>query len=204
MNIAIPRLREPIRGSQGRNADAQIRWDLQPICQQAAPGPSSLCSPRVQQATELVGAAGGKEVIGMKIVSASHVDHGLSQAQRDWLVSRFADRKAFFIESVELPSELGTVPCGLYGPMMGDSPVEESAAVYRKRGARSNESRLVNRPARPTKTVTVIAGPHDGLLCVMYTAFGGPLTPKEPGDYSITPSEQDESAAFWAVHALAV
>ena len=139
----------------------------------------------------------------MKIVKESHVDHGLSQAQVDWLVTRFADRKAFFIESVELPAELGTVPCGLYGPKMGDVAVGEGEVVYQRRGVRENESRMVKRPARPTSTVTVIAGPHEDLSCILYTAFGGPLTPKEPGDLSVTPSERDESVAFWAVHALA-
>lgn len=139
----------------------------------------------------------------MKIVSASHVDHGLSQAQVDWLVSRFADRKAFFIETVELPAELGTVPCGLYGPEMGDAPVGEGEVVYQRRGARENESRLVNRPVRPTNMITVIAGPHDGDSCVLYTAFGGPLAPKEPGDPTLKPEEREKSEHFWCAHALA-
>jgi hypothetical protein len=140
----------------------------------------------------------------MKIVSASHVDHGLSQAQVDWLVSRFADRKAFFIESVELPAELGTVPCGLYGPKMGDAPVGEGEVVYQRRGARENESRMVKLPMRPTRTVTVIAGPHEAEPCVLYTSFGGPLSPKEPGDPTLKPEEKDAAVAFWREHALAL
>ena len=140
----------------------------------------------------------------MKIIAASHVDHGLTQAQRDFLVEHFADRKAFFIEQVDLPPELGTVPCGLHGPKMGDAPVPESEVVYQRRGTRENESRLVRRPARQTKTVTVIAGPHEAESCVLYTAFGGPLSPKEPGDPTLKPEEKDAAKAFWREHALSV
>ena len=140
----------------------------------------------------------------MKIVKESHVDHGLSQAQVDWLVTRFADRKAFFIESVELPAELGTVPCGLYGPKMGDVAVAESEVVYQRRGARENESRMVKRPARPTQTVTVIAGPNGPDACVLYTSFGGPLAPKEATDPTLKPEEKAASEGFWREHALAV
>lgn len=139
----------------------------------------------------------------MKITSDSHVDHGLTQEQRDWLVNRFADRTAFFIESVTLPEELGTVPCGLYGPAAGDPVVAEADVLYQRRGPRQYDSRMVRRPSRPTKTVTVIAGPHADLPCVLYTAFGGALSPKEPGDASLADKDREESQRFWAQHALA-
>jgi hypothetical protein len=131
----------------------------------------------------------------------SHVDHGLSEPQIRYLLDRFADRTAFFLETIELPEDLGTAPCGLYGPLMGDPAVGDDEVENAVRGTRAWTSRLVDRPTRPTRKVTVIAGPHDGHACVLYTAFGGPATPQEPGD----PGCKDPvaSAAFWREHALA-
>lgn len=42
---------------------------------------------------------------------------------------------------------------------------------------------------------------QDQLNC--YTAFGGPLAPKEPGDPTLKPEERAKSEAFWREHALA-
>lgn len=112
----------------------------------------------------------------------SHVDHGLTEAQLHYLLDRFTTCNAFFLETITLPEDLGTVPCGLWGPAMGDGPISESSVDYARRGDRAWRSRLVDRPTRPTRQVTVIAGPHDGSPCVLFTAFGGPPTPQEPGD----------------------
>jgi hypothetical protein len=90
----------------------------------------------------------------------SHVDHGLTEAQLHYLLERFAKRDSFFIETITLPPELGTVPCGLYGPLMGDSAIREDAVTYARRGDRAWDSRLVGLPARQQHEVTVIAGPH--------------------------------------------
>jgi hypothetical protein len=38
--------------------------------------------------------------------------------------------------------------------------------------------------------------------CILYTAFGGPLTPKEPGDATLSGEERQESFKFWSQHAL--
>jgi hypothetical protein len=134
----------------------------------------------------------------MKRVKESHLDHGLTPDQVEYLLKRFADRSAFFIETIELPLELGTVPCGLHGPLMGDPPVDEARLA--KRGERTWLSRVVDRPTRPVRTVTVIAGPNGDEPCVLYTAFGGPLAPQEPAD----PSCKDvyTSMRFWVEHAL--
>ena len=131
----------------------------------------------------------------------SHIDHGLTEEQLRYLLDRFADRAAFFLETIELPDQLGTVPCGLYGPVMGDSPIVETEVVHEKRGTRAWTSRLVERGTRPTRMVTVIAGPHDGNACMLYTAFGGPASPQEPGDPAC--KDPDASAVFWRDHALA-
>ena len=118
----------------------------------------------------------------MQMHKDSHLDHGLTEAQIAHVLARFADREAFTLETIELPPEIGTVPCGLHGPIMGDLPVSDAECVHAKRGERAWTSRLVDRAPRQVRTVTVIAGPHDGEACVVYTMFGGPLAPQEPGD----------------------
>jgi hypothetical protein len=133
----------------------------------------------------------------------SHVDHNLTQEQLDWILQRFADKNEFFIETFTLPlaNGLGRVTCGLYGPAMGDAAVPEGDVYYAPRGNRPYPSRLVKgRPPRPTGLVTVIGGPHDGEACVLYTAFGGPVTPQEPGDPAC--KDVEASKKFWADHAL--
>lgn len=138
----------------------------------------------------------------MKLHADSHIDHGLTANQLAHIVERFADRTEFFKETIELPPELGDAPCDLYGPAMGDAPIAESEVHYRKRGAqRTWESRCVHRNSeRRTRSVSVIAGPHAGEACVLYTAFGGPVAPQEPGDPGC--KDADASRAFWAEHAL--
>lgn len=136
----------------------------------------------------------------MKIIAESHLDHGLSPAVVAHIANRFADRDSFFIETFELPAELGEVEFGLHGPLVGDAPVPDAECRFEVRGNRAGASRVCDRPTRLTRTVTVIAGPHTGETCVLFTAFGGPLAPKEPFD--AYDEERAASEAFWAEHAL--
>lgn len=138
----------------------------------------------------------------LTISQESHVDHALSQGVLDYIIERYKDRDGFFIDTFTLPPELGEVPCGLHGPATGDSPVPDSECVMEVRGERGWPSRLCDRPIRNTTTLTVIAGPHEDEPCVLYTAFGGPLAPKEPGDTSLSDEQRIESVAFWKDHAL--
>lgn len=159
----------------------------------------------------------------------SHLDHNLTEAHVDHILQRFADRQAFFIDTFTLPRDLGTVPCGLYGPLVGDPPIGENEVCYAPRGTRSWPSRLmVDGPPRQQHEVTVIAGPHEepcpqcttsawnilhradcptcggtGNLqhaCILYTAYGGPLAPQEPDDPGC--KDVPASKAFWAEHGL--
>jgi hypothetical protein len=131
----------------------------------------------------------------------SHVDHNLTEQQLHYLLDRFTDRNAFFLETIELPEQLGTVPCGLWGPIMGDPPVDETEVRHEQRGNRAWTSRIVERQTRQTRRITVIAGPHEEHACVLFTAFGGPASPQEPGDPRC--KDPAASAAFWREHALA-
>ena len=138
----------------------------------------------------------------LKILPVSHTDHSLTPAHLNWILTHFADREWFFVETVELPPELPDLDCGLHGPLVGDPPVPETEVTYLARGGRPGASRLCSRPSRPTRLLTVIAGPEGDDACVLYTAFGGPVAPREAWDPGLSPEEVAESQAFWAAHAL--
>lgn len=140
----------------------------------------------------------------LEVTKDSHLDHGLTPAHIEWLVSRYKDKNEFFIETVDLPDELSTLECGLYGPAMGDVPVPEEQVFYGVRGTRKCASRLVKQRKRATRKLTIVAGPHEDRPCVLYTSYGGPNAPREPGDPDIKNWEQLlEARAFWKEHALA-
>lgn len=163
----------------------------------------------------------------MKLHKESHLDHGLTARQLAHVLLMFADRDAFFIETITLPDELGQVPCALFGPIMGDDAIPSLLVEMKPRGDRKYSSRVISKfdpvgtdwirlgtkhlsTKRTVNTLTVIAGPYDGEAgilytgepCILYTAFGGPITPKEPNDPTLADDKREESIAFWAEHAL--
>jgi hypothetical protein len=127
----------------------------------------------------------------------SHV-HAMS-INLEEVLKQFEDKKGFFIETIILDEVVGLN--ALYGPIMGDEPVLNGYDARRE--DRDYTSRMVNAPMRPTNILTIIAGPHDGHECVLYTAYPGPVSPKGLNDPSLKPEEVAEATAFWAVHALA-
>ena len=141
----------------------------------------------------------------LKIHSESHMDHGLTEAHIAFIVERFADKDGFFIETFDLPESLSPLMSALYGPLAGDEPVDDSRVRFAPRGGRDGDSRLVDLPQRETRTMTVIAGPHDGESCILFTSYGGPCAPREPFDLGLAEDEKGlaESKAFWTEHALA-
>ncbi len=139
-------------------------------------------------------------IMTIEKIPESHVDHSLSALQLLFVLSQEAPAGEVIVQTVEFPVELGTVPCGLYGPAMGDRPVLEHEVEYRVRGERDGVSRLLKcGVTRPTRMVTVISGPgpDESKPCVLYTAFGGPAAPRE-----LFEDDGDESREFWAEHAL--
>jgi hypothetical protein len=138
----------------------------------------------------------------MKITKDSHVDHNLTEEHLEFIKERFGHLEEFFIETVEVPLHLPPLPCGLFGPLMGDEPVAEHEVSYVRRGDRPGESRIVQRDVRRVRQMTVIGGPHEGAI-IMFTAYGGPCAPREPWDESLPDEEREESVTFWKVHALA-
>jgi len=134
-----------------------------------------------------------------------HADHGISQRQmglvKDVIGERLTGLNGFFIQQITIPEEMGPVPCGLYGPAMGDDPQspETDGVAMLHRPDRDWPDRVVEKPLRPVDYVQAI-GIIDGEECVLFTVYGGPLAPQNPKD----PSCQDveEAIEWWSKHAL--
>lgn len=139
----------------------------------------------------------------MIITKDSHLDHGLSAAHIALILQRFGDVNTFTLTTIDIPDDLPPVPCALFGPIMGDDPIPEAEVTYEKRGNRAGESRMWKHSLdRKVHKLSVIIGEHEGQI-ILFTAFGGPVAPREPWDPSLSDKERAESEAFWKVHALA-
>jgi hypothetical protein len=145
----------------------------------------------------------------MIITVDSHLDHDITGEQLAWILAECSGHREFFIETLEIPTSFGVLECGLHGPAMGDDPVPADDCFYRSRGDREYGSRMCNRLPRETHLVTVIGGPHplfEGDVVepiTLFTVFGGPAAPKEPGDPTINNMEDlAKSRDFWSQHAL--
>jgi hypothetical protein len=130
-----------------------------------------------------------------------HKDHGITEDQFEY-IKRFLKENSpqgFSIQTIQLPSNLGSAANALYGPASGDQPVGEEEVEYIVRGDRPYPDRMINKPMRPTQEVQVI-GVREGEDFTIYTAHGGPLAPQNPKD----PNNRDVEAAktWWSQHAL--
>jgi hypothetical protein len=138
----------------------------------------------------------------MKITSKTHLDHAITGDHLAFIMSKFKDKQAFFLETVEMPEHLGSLPCGLHGPLMGDAPVPESEVTRAVRGDRPGPSRMCDRPARMVRFMTVVGGPDEEGETILYTAYGGRVAPREPWDRGLNEEQRAESEQFWSEHAL--
>lgn len=139
----------------------------------------------------------------------SHTDHRVPPEVREWILDHLGDAQGFVCGTWELPDHLPAVPCDLYGPLMGDPPVTDAEVYMAPRDPRPWPTRFIrDRAPRMVREVSVIAGPAEGhdenaLGLALYTMYGGPLAPREPGDTSLeNAGEREVAAAFWADHAL--
>ena len=137
----------------------------------------------------------------MKITTDSHCDHRLIEEHFDFILERFSDREGFFIETIEMPTDLQDAPCDLHGPIMGDAPVLDTEVVMVVRGLRQGASRLCSREPKGSRKLTIIGGPHEEDT-ILYTAYGGPVAPREPFDPSLDDAGRELARTFWAEHAL--
>ncbi len=98
----------------------------------------------------------------MKLHKESHLDHGLTARQLAHILVHFERYEHFFVETIELPEDLGTVPCALIGPAAGTPAPAADAVELQKRGTRDWYSRTVWVAELPrSRQLTVVAGPHE-------------------------------------------
>lgn len=141
----------------------------------------------------------------IEVVPTSHVDH-LPPEVLAALLAEVEGEDTVTIAEWTVPAHLPEVKCALYGPTAGDAPVTDDEAFMAARPGRLHRSRLVNRPVRMTRRVTVVSGPYDGHPCVLYSAYGGPpgtVEVEEAERHNLMPAAMAGAKAFWAVHALA-
>lgn len=135
------------------------------------------------------------------ILPESHTDHGIRDAQRDYVLGALdglteADvRGGAVVRTIELPAQLGTVPCGLH------LNVPDAECYHAARGDRPYTSRMCRRSPRAVHEVTAVVVWHKSQI-VLATMHGGPAAPREPGDPGLPESERAESEEFWSRAAL--
>jgi hypothetical protein len=132
-----------------------------------------------------------------------HADHGIDPSHEAVIRGLFeaADGDTFIVTTVTLGGECGDLMSGIHGPIVGDEPVPSEEVEWALRGERTNLSRLCDRAERPTRLMTVIGKREDDVVTV-FTAYGGPLAPREITDPTLPPEAAEEAAQFWAQHAL--
>ena len=111
-----------------------------------------------------------------------HADHGITDDQMAHIQASLAasvKEDGFFIVEGKIPTELGSVPCGLYGPAMGDEPVADHSVIMEERGDRPYADRMLDAPSRPVNYVQSI-GIREGTKFTLFTVYGGPLAPNTP------------------------
>ncbi len=147
----------------------------------------------------------------LHITAHSHLDHFLEMSHLELIFLRFDDHHGFLATTIPMSDEWLGLPCGLYGPAMGDDPVSDAEVRMVVRGKRRYASRILRGgQLRRSDLLTVIAAPmiygdeHSDDHLELITAFGGPLAPREPGDPSLPPDERAASELFWSQHALCI
>jgi len=139
----------------------------------------------------------------IKLQIGSHMDHHLSVSHLALIVAAVAPMKdEFTIITVDIPASLPAVPCNLRGPDVGTAPVMDEHVRMKTRTGRDWDSRILDLVCSPlmVRKLTAVIGP-DGTL---YTVYGGPVAPREPGDPSMSDEERVLSVEFWSKHALLV
>lgn len=135
------------------------------------------------------------------IVKIFHGDHGISKELMQKLIDSIHPT-GFFLKTVELPPEAPDVMSAIYGPIVGDPPVEEGQVTYKRRTEDRPLSRMISKPMRPTRQVTIIGNEIEDQVTI-FTCYGGPAAEREPGDKNLkTLEEKEASRLFWAEHAL--
>jgi|13_taG_2_1085334.scaffolds.fasta_scaffold00019_107 hypothetical protein len=145
------------------------------------------------------------DVHGFTIV---HGDHGLTEEHASFIKSVMDgfEYGEFICASFELPDSCPPLLDALWGPINGDSPVDEPEVFYQVRGDRSGESRMTNRPLRECRNIVII-GQANKILWTAYGSLAGVVAPRELFDpFFNDPNNAEakaEAEAIWKEHALA-
>tara|TARA_Y100001963_G_scaffold121433_1_gene170014 strand:- start:7698 stop:8204 length:507 start_codon:yes stop_codon:yes gene_type:complete len=154
----------------------------------------------------------------------AHDDHGLNADHLSFIDTALADWDgSFLIQVLSLPDTCESLPSALYGPSVGDEPIDDDQVTYIKRAKRRGPSRLIDAPMRPARNMVVIGmRVEDGSL-MLFTAYGTQSDTPSPREWwdlppinltAVPPAEasaiidqwsSDARAAsnFWSQHALA-
>ena len=144
----------------------------------------------------------------ISIHTDSHTDHSIPEIVQGYVLVQFDDRESFFVETVTYPEsaesvsgpvDLPAVPCDLH------LNVPDNECRHAPRGDREYASRLCRRAPRMVREVTIVAGPHPedpDAGMIVFTMYGGPAAPQEPGDPRLPEDRRAESVAFWSRAAL--
>ncbi len=95
----------------------------------------------------------------MKIIAASHLDHGLPVDVAAYIAERFADPRRFLHRNHRAARGAPVGEVRASRPMRGDAPISDLETWYELRGNRRGPTRFCARPLRVTRLVTVVAGP---------------------------------------------
>ena len=140
----------------------------------------------------------------------AHADHNITQDQLDWVnshpeISKLPDGE-FMIKVLAMPDFLKDAQCALYGPSVGDEPVQESEVVYKTRGNRAKPSRMIDKPTRPARNLVVI-GIKGKVAYTIYGTRSSESAPMEAWDAERKNLEEDyiqKCRDFWNQHALSL
>lgn len=113
-------------------------------------------------------------------------------------VSKVEYNGAFFMAPVDLGHVVGV-------DHLIRRPADEEVQILHRKG-RAGVTPCVFHQVAPATTKIVVGIAHDDGNDVVFTAFYGELSPREPWDESIqgNPELLKESKDFWAAHALIV
>src|SRR5690606_7992850 len=91
----------------------------------------------------------------MNIAKIFHADHGVSDEMLKWAVEEIKPT-GFFLKTLTLPSHFPDLQNALYGPSAGDEPVSDTETHLKQRTPDRPHSRMVKKPKRATRLLTVI------------------------------------------------
>jgi len=133
-----------------------------------------------------------------------HADHSMDSRSLTWCLAQ-VQPMGFFLQTFTIPSDHKSAVNALWGPACGDEAV---VGTLLRREGRNYDDKMIDRPTRPSRLVTVIGvKEQDGFT--VFTAHGGPAAEKneqqvrqEFADGKCTQEDVDRVTAFWKDHAL--